>query len=264
MLPFASLGPLNRVSHQLAIGGAELLFGKLLREWRESALGLPAKRRGRFRPAGTLYAYSPHVLPKPSDWGPDVLVSGYWFLDEPGWHMPADLEAFLAAGSAPVYVGFGSMPGLDPAEMARIVTEALARTGKRGLLASGGGALGAANAPHVHVIKAAPHGELFRNVAAAVHHGGAGTTGAALRAGLPSAICPFFGDQPFWGRRIAQLGVGPAPLDRKALTVESLAAALEAMDDTGMKTRAARLGEAIRAEDGIAAACTFIETTLGA
>ena len=152
------------------------------------------------------------------------------------------------------------MPELDPRTMTEIAIEALARTGKRGLLATGGGALAATNVPgHIHVIASAPHDRLFPSVAAIVHHGGAGTTGAALRAGKPSAICPFFGDQPFWARRIAALGAGPAPLDRRSLSVESLAAAIAQMDDAQMRARANRLGDAIRREDGVTAAIEFIE-----
>jgi UDP:flavonoid glycosyltransferase YjiC (YdhE family) len=260
MLPFASLGPLNRVSRTLVIRGSELLFGKLVREWREQVLGL-ARRHSASAPfVGTLYAYSPQVVPNPPDWGNDVLVSGYWFLDSEEWQPSAALAAFLEAGEPPVYVGFGSMPGLDPQGLTAIAIEALAKAGKRGLLATGGGALGAESTPaDVHVIAGAPHDRLFPCVTATIHHGGAGTTAASLRAGKPTAICPFFGDQPFWGRRIADLGVGPAPLNRKSLTAEALAAAIMATDDPIMRGRAAALGAAIRSEDGIAAAVEFIE-----
>jgi UDP:flavonoid glycosyltransferase YjiC (YdhE family) len=259
MLPFASLGPLNRVSHALAIRGPKLLFGRMVAEWRERALGL-ARRSSGSAASGTLYAYSPQVVPVPPDWDDDVLVSGYWFLDEADWRPPESLAAFLDAGEPPVYVGFGSMPGLDPQGLTAIVLEAIARTGKRGLLATVGGALRASDMPpNVHVIAGAPHDRLFPVVAATVHHGGAGTTAASLRAGKPMTICPFFGDQPFWGRRIAELGVGPHPLDRKALTAEGLAAAIVAMLDPAMRGRAATLGAAIRQEDGVAAAVGFIE-----
>lgn len=90
-------------------------------------------------------------------------------------------------------------------------------------------------------------------MAAVVHHGGAGTTGAALRAGSPAVVVPFLMDQPFWGARVEALGVGPAPIPRKNLTAARLADALRrAMDDRPMRERAASLGEAIRAEDGVA------------
>jgi UDP:flavonoid glycosyltransferase YjiC (YdhE family) len=102
-------------------------------------------------------------------------------------------------------------------------------------------------------------------VCAVVHHGGAGTTAAGLRAGKPTVICPFFGDQPFWGRRVADLGVGPAPIAFKHLTVAGLVEAITpAVDDDGMRRRATELGARIRAEDGIGTAVTFILDRLAA
>lgn len=260
LLPFASLGPLNRISHGLAIKGMNVLFGGLLRDWRKTTLGLPPRSTGKIAPSGTLYAYSPHVVPVPRDWGRDVLVSGYWFLDHDDWHPPEDLAAFLKAGEPPVYIGFGSMPGLDPVNTAATVIEALAKTGKRGVLATGGGAMEPQQIPPtIHVIREAPHDKLFPHVGATVHHGGAGTTAASLRAGKPMTICPFLGDQPFWARRMCDLGVAPRPLDRKRLSVETLAAAIVQMDHPQMRERAATLGAAIRQEHGITAAIDFIE-----
>lgn len=259
LLSLPSLGPLNKLSHQLAIRGADVLFGKLIREWREGSLGL-ARGRG-IAPAATVYAYSRHVLPVPSDWNERVLVSGYWFLDEDDrWNMPDSLAAFLAAGDKPIYIGFGSMPGIDPEILARKVMDGLAVAGKRGLMATGGGAIDVKTVPgHVHLISAAPHDQLFRHVGAAMHHGGAGTTGASLRAGLPTIICPFFGDQPFWARRVAQLGVGLQAPGPKALSAKILAAAFEATDSPGMRGKANELGHLIRQEDGVAEAVNFIE-----
>jgi UDP:flavonoid glycosyltransferase YjiC (YdhE family) len=263
ILPFASLGPLNRASHALAIKGAQVLFANSIRAWREEVLGLSGRGSRPVRSSGTLYAYSPHVVPVPQDWDSDVLVSGYWFLDAPDWRPPHALAAFLESGEPPVYVGFGSMPGLDPQRMTGIVLDALARTGKRGLLVSGGGALLAENLPpHVQLITEAPHDRLLPFVSAVVHHGGAGTTAASLRAGKPTTICPFFGDQPFWARRVAELGVGPPSLDRRTLSADRLAAAMVAMDNQAMRERARVMGALIRAENGIAAAVSFVEKRL--
>jgi UDP:flavonoid glycosyltransferase YjiC (YdhE family) len=222
-------------------------------------LGLARRRTPAIASNGTLYAYSRHVVPVPPDWGSDVLVSGYWFLDSKNWRPPDDLAAFLAEGEPPVYVGFGSMPGVDPGRMTAIVVEALGRQGKRGILAVGGGALTAEHkSRHVHVVRDAPHDRLLREVSAVIHHGGAGTTAAALRAGKPMNICPFFGDQPFWARRITDLGVGLS-LDRRALTVESLTDAIAAMDDPLMRRQADAVGARIRDENGVATAVGFIE-----
>ncbi|TBG74533.1 glycosyltransferase [Rhizobium leguminosarum] len=259
MLPFKDLGWFNRTSHIAAIRGAELLFGTLLSTWRVGQLGLAQRRTPAIASSGTLYAYSRHVVPVPPDWGSDVLVSGYWFLDSKNWRPPDDLAAFLAEGEPPVYVGFGSMPGVDPGRMTATVIEALGRQGKRGILAVGGGALTAEHkSRHVHVVRDAPHDRLLREVSAVIHHGGAGTTAAALRAGKPMIICPFFGDQPFWARRITDLGVGLS-LDRRALTVESLTDAIAAMDDPLMRRQADAVGARIRDGNGVATAVGFIE-----
>ncbi|MFN0218838.1 MAG: glycosyltransferase [Hyphomicrobium sp.] len=263
LLPFASLGPFNRASHVMVARGANFLFGKLIREWRQTTLGFAEYTRGADSRADTLYAYSRHVLPIPDDWGRDVLVSGYWFLDSGHWQPPSDLSAFLASGEPPVYIGFGSMPGLEPQKLTTIAIEALVKTGKRGVLATGGGALEILDAPaNVHLISSAPHDWLFPRVTAIIHHGGAGTTGASLRAGKPTAICPFFGDQPFWGRRVAELGVGPPPLNRKSMSADALAAAVKAMDDSELRKRAAHVGAALEQEDGVASAVNFIERTV--
>ncbi|MCA9914004.1 MAG: glycosyltransferase family 1 protein, partial [Anaerolineae bacterium] len=175
-----------------------------------------------------LYGYSKHVIPRPMDWGDHIHVTGYWFLDESAdWQPPADLLDFLDAGEPPVYIGFGSMAHRKPEEVAEIGLEALRRSGQRGILASGWGGLGTADLPDtVYGLKSAPHSWLFPRMRAVVHHGGAGTTAAGLRAGVPSILVPFFGDQPFWGRRVAQLGVGTQPVPRKKLTAENLAQAI--------------------------------------
>jgi UDP:flavonoid glycosyltransferase YjiC (YdhE family) len=153
------------------------------------------------------------------------------------------------------------MPGLDPVAMTKLVADALAEAGERGVLATGGGAIHAdLVAPHVHIIEGAPHDKLFPLMSACVHHGGAGSTAASLRAGKPTVVCPFFGDQPFWGRRVDELGVGPAPIDKKKLTVETLAAAItRATSDTAIAGRAKELGTRIAAEHGVGNAIAFLE-----
>jgi UDP:flavonoid glycosyltransferase YjiC (YdhE family) len=209
-----------------------------------------------------LYGYSPHVIPSPQDWGPNIHVTGYWFLEPPaGWEPPADLVDFLHAGPPPVYVGFGSMINSRPEETAEMVVQALARAGQRGVLSAGWGGLKAADLPKsVFMIGSVPFDWLFPRTAAVVHHGGAGTTSMGLRAGIPSIITPFMGDQPFWGKRVYELGVGPKPIPRKQLSVDRLAESIRiAVSDGAMQARAARLGEHIRAENGVARAVAVIE-----
>jgi UDP:flavonoid glycosyltransferase YjiC (YdhE family) len=269
MLPFADLGPLNRLSHELFLRYANTLFREPINRWREEVLGLPPSRRDdciHGVPVPRLYGFSPSVVPKPADWDGNSAVTGYWFLDDEDWVPPPYLQGFLEAGPPPVYVGFGSIPSVDPVRTTTMITEALALAGQRGILASGWGGLAAAPlSEHVYMLDAAPHNRLFPHVRAVVHHGGAGTTAAGLRAGKPTVICPFFGDQPFWGRRVAELGVGPAPIAFKRLTEAGLVEAIMgAVDDDAMRQRATELGARIRAEDGVGRAVTFILDRLAA
>jgi UDP:flavonoid glycosyltransferase YjiC (YdhE family) len=150
------------------------------------------------------------------------------------------------------------MAAEDPAATARLVLGAIRRAGVRAVLVAGWGGLAAHHAhdtDDVFAVEAIPYDRLFPRMAAIIHHGGAGTTGAAFRAGVPSIVVPFAVDQPFWASRVAALGVGPAPIPRRRLTEERLAGAItQALGDDGMRTRAARLGGLIRAEDGVGAA----------
>jgi sterol 3beta-glucosyltransferase len=201
-----------------------------------------------------LYGWSPSVLPKPPDWGEWLHTTGYWFLERPeGWKPPRGLTDFLDSGSPPVFVGFGSMNNTDPERLTDIVLRALERTGRRGILVTGWGGISDSDLPDsVFRVEEVPHDWLLERVEAAVHHGGAGTTAASLRAGVPTAVVPFFADQPFWGRRIAELGVGPEPIPRRSLTVDRLANAIQqATVDCDMKARAIVLGRRIKEEKGI-------------
>jgi UDP:flavonoid glycosyltransferase YjiC (YdhE family) len=157
------------------------------------------------------------------------------------------------------------MVNRKPEETADLVLQALARTGRRGILSSGWGSLKKEELPEtVFMIGSIPHTWLFPKMAAVVHHGGVGTTAAGLRAGIPAIVTPFMGDQPFWGQRIYELGVGPRPIPRRRLTVDRLAESIRiAVSDTGMQRKATRLGEDIRAEDGIARAVDVLEQNRG-
>ncbi|ORY54999.1 hypothetical protein BCR35DRAFT_319588 [Leucosporidium creatinivorum] len=171
-----------------------------------------------------LYNFSPVVVPPPLDWRENI-------------HPPADLLAFLdkakAASQKVVFVGFGSIIIPDPLEMTRVVSEAVQQSDVYAIVAKG----------------CIPHDWLFPRIDAAVHHGGAGTTGASLRAGLPTIIKPFFGDQHFYADRVATLGIGSAVRD---MTVANLAEAIiKAVTDEKQISRAKLAGEAIRKEDGV-------------
>ena len=201
-----------------------------------------------------LYAYSNYVLPKPSSWRKEDYVTGYWFLDSTtGWTPPQDLTDFLNGGSPPVYIGFGSMSNRQPETVTEIAIAALEKTNQRGIIATGWGGISNVDLPdNIFKLDSAPHDWLFPKCAAVVHHGGAGTTAAGLKAGVPTIIVPFFSDQPFWGQRIVDLGVGTKPIEQKELTVEKLSAAIDtALNEQQIRERAVDLGKKIRSENGI-------------
>jgi sterol 3beta-glucosyltransferase len=207
-----------------------------------------------------LYGFSPSVISKPVDWK-NTHVMGYWFLDEANdWVPPDELLDFLQSGPPPIYIGFGSMGSRNPEETADLVLKAIALTGQRAILQSGWGGLMKTDLPEtVFMVDSISHSWLFPRMAAVVHHGGAGTTAAGLRAGVPSLVIPFFADQPFWGQRVSELGVGPKPIQRKKLTTERLANAIQRMiTDRPMRQQAAELGEKIRFEDGIPNAIAIV------
>ena len=259
-------GPLNWATYHAFFGFASIALAPTMNRWRRE-VGLPALPLGslsadRRAKMPALYGVSAHVFPQPSDWAPHVRVTGTWFLDEPaGWQPPAELAAFLDAGEPPVYVGFGSMIGRDPQRLATTVFEALARVGRRGIVLRGWAGLGEGDVPdHVLMVHDVPHAWLFPRMAAVVHHGGAGTTAAGLRAGVPAVVVPYFADQPFWAARLAALGVAPPPVPQLLLTTDALARGLErTLRDAPMRARAAALGARVREEDGVGTACALFE-----
>ena len=213
-----------------------------------------------------LDAYSSSVVPAPpgcADW---LHVTGYWFLDgDEAWTPSPDLVDFIKSGAPPVVIGFGSTPFPGAENATELVADALRRSGHRGILLAGGSKLATGRiADHLFGAVFVPHRWLLPHASAVVHHGGAGVTGAALRAGLPSVVVPVFADQPFWGSRMFELGVSPQPIPARRLTAEGLAEALRRTGADGMRSRAAALGERIRAEDGVARAVDAIHAHLDA
>ena len=247
----------NLLSHLVAHQFSWQLFMPIARKtWREKinvSVITPIRQIHKDRRL-VLCGYSPTVLPKPADIPETTVITGYWFLDsDPAWQPPAELVAFIQSGKRPIYIGFGSNP-VNKQATANIILGALAKTGERAILASGWGGLGNEHPlpDHVFLTESVPHHWLLPQMAAIVHHGGAGTTGAALSAGVPNIVVPHFGDQYFWGRRVAELGVGPEPIPHKTLSAERLAQAISiAVNDRDMQERARKLGEQIRAEEGL-------------
>jgi len=211
--------------------------------------------------------FSEQVIPRPSDWGSHIHMTGWWMPEDlepdapaPGWAPPADLQRFLAAGSPPVFIGFGSMPVRDPARTTALILEAVRNAGQRAVLLAGWAGLGDNLPESVYPINYAPYSWLFPRMAAVIHHGGSGTTGYALCSGVPSFVVRFGFDQGMWGSRSALLGVGPKPLLFQSLTSEKLAVHIrEVAGSPAYRQSAAALGEKLRSERGVLRAVDIIE-----
>ncbi|XP_027093720.2 sterol 3-beta-glucosyltransferase UGT80A2 isoform X1 [Coffea arabica] len=203
------------------------------------------------------YIWSPHLVPKPKDWGQKVDVVGFCFLDlASNYQPPEPLVNWLNAGPKPIYIGFGSLPVQEPEKMTQIIVEALEKTGQRGIINKGWGGLGNLAEPKdfIYLLDNVPHDWLFLQCAAVVHHGGAGTTAAGLKAACPTTVVPFFGDQPFWGERVHARGVGPPPIPVDEFTLPKLVYAINFMLDAEVKERAVELAKAMEDEDGVTGA----------
>ncbi|MGW0806537.1 glycosyltransferase [Nonomuraea sp. NPDC002799] len=267
LVPLRTLGPLaNRASYALVERLGWLVLGRMVNRLRSSVLGLgpvrgspfAADRRAR---VPVLCGVSPLVVPRPRDWPEHVRLTGFWHLagaaqaDDGlgGFGANSGLRDFLAAGTAPVFVGFGSMVPGAPERVAEEVVAGLRLARLRGVVQG----LPVAAADDLWPVGEVAHDLLFPRMAAVVHHGGAGTTGTGLAAGVPNVVCPFFSDQPFWGRRVAALGAGPAPLPIGRLTRDELAARLLAVPE--YRAKAAQLGALLRVEDGVKRAVDVIE-----
>jgi sterol 3beta-glucosyltransferase len=257
----------HRITETVFCRGSQLLFRRVRRLHPElpRLTGWPFDRRLR-PPTPLLMAYSPSVLPVPADWPDRVHATGYWFAPiAPGWSPDPDLRTFLEAGPPPIYVGIGSTIPAQPA-LGRHLLEAIRRLGLRALLDRGWEDFWPRDLPNsCRLVEDLPHAWLLPRVSLAVHHGGAGTTGAVVRAGLPSVVLPFTADQPFWARQLARLGVAPPPLSPLRASAEQLTAAMQtALRDTSLRARAAALGTAVQAEDGVARAVALLEEHLAA
>jgi UDP:flavonoid glycosyltransferase YjiC (YdhE family) len=218
-------------------------------------LGSP--RRGPLRQI--LHGFSPAVLPRPADWPAGQDVVGYWWpVSDPAWTPPAQLVDFLDAGDPPVLVGFGSMAGGHGARLAPIVREALRAAGVRGLVQAGWAGMDAGTSDDVLTIGDVPHEWLLPRVAAVVHHAGAGTTAATLRAAVPSVPTPVFADQPLWAQRLVALGCAPAVLPFRGLAAAPLAAAIRAATSGGHRAAAQVVAARIATEDGAGAVAAAV------
>lgn len=248
-----NLGPwLNLAAPTLLARLGIRMFTGLVRDLRKD-LGLPSAPGPGHQPGEVtvLHGISPTVYPRPSDWRPGVEVVGYWWppAPAPGWEPTPALAEFLDRDPKPVYIGFGSM-GVHHAErIGTAVSRALRLTGLRAIVSRGWAELDL-EGPNILMVDDVPHEWLFPRVAAVVHHAGAGTTAAGLRAGVPAVPVPFAYDQPFWARRLVELGVAPRAVPAKHLTAKRLATALNEATDTTHRDAATAVARRIGEEDG--------------
>lgn len=227
-------------------------------------LGLPAQRlRRRFADLHrwpVWYGFSPEVVARPDEWPDCHRITGYWWPHpNPDWKPAPALEDFLAAGPPPVYIGFGSMA---PARAERIATTALTalrRVGVRGIVHTGWAGLNAID-DDVITIDDTCHHWLFPRTAAVVHHAGAGTTAAGLRAGVPAVPVPVFHDQTFWADRLRSLGVSPTTLPLAGLTADRLTSAIrQAVHHPHHRYRARQIAARLAEEDSAKRALVALE-----
>ncbi|HEX2568831.1 MAG TPA: glycosyltransferase [Polyangia bacterium] len=218
-------------------------------------------------PLLNLLAVSPSLVPTDPLWPEQrVTQTGYWFLDVSDFAPPPDLADFVTQGPAPVAVTFGSMTGPDARLQTEAIVGALTRLGRRAVLQAGWNQLGETDLPsHILRVDYVPHDWLFPRAACVVHHGGAGTTAAVVRAGVPHVIVHHLGDQPAWAKLLELRGLAAKPLPHQKLKATSLAERIAAVvDDADMHARARAMGERVRAEDGLGAAVAAIERVMNA
>ncbi|MEU9304707.1 glycosyltransferase [Streptomyces sp. NPDC048269] len=246
----------NRAAGRFALAMTDRVYGGavagLRRRLRLPPLSAP-EMRGRQERANwpVLYGFSTALVPRPSDWRPGLDVVGTWWPHhDAAEHLPAEVEGFLRAGPRPVLVSFGSMAAGDAEQVSGIAVQALRRAGLRGILQSGNLGL-AAEGDDVLTVGDVPHALLFPRLAAVVHHAGAGTAAAALRAGVPAVTVPVAADQPFWAARLAAVGAAAGPIPFRSLTAERLADALVRVTRQQSYARAAAsVSRQMAAEDG--------------
>ncbi|KAK9702810.1 Sterol 3-beta-glucosyltransferase [Basidiobolus ranarum] len=244
--------------------------GWQINRWRKKLLNLPSTSPDKMalHRIPFLYCFSTEIVPPAPDWPDWVHLCGYWFLDNPdqSWKPPQSLLDFLNVDPKPVYIGFGSIVVQDPERMTKIIVEGVRRAGVRAIVSKGWSSRLQQEGKEpkeqvefpdfIYSLDSVPHDWLFPQVAGVVHHGGAGTTSAGIRAGVPTIIKPFFGDQFFWGTRVQDMGIGVC---LKKFTAERVAQALQMITtDEKIIRRAQIAGEKVRAENGVENAINYI------
>lgn len=257
---------LNRLTHTASIKITELTSFLGFEQVRRRA-GLP--KRKLYSPfkdsqphlrTPILCAWSPSLIPPSSDWNPRVHVTGYYFFPYNNSYMPSnELKDFLEAGKSPVCISFGSMVNKNAEKIDMVIRESLKRTNNRGIILSGWGSAKRETTKELLYLESAPHDWLLPKCTLLIHHGGAGTTSAGLRAGISQVVVPFMADQPFWGIRVHAIGVAPKAINVNQLSVEKMVSAIVEAESNVILERAQITGQEIRGEDGVMNAVKLIE-----
>lgn len=252
---------LNKASHHLVNWMVWRSFKKSVNQARRQILGI-APRHSLWTEHPMIYGVSPALVPAPTDWPQNARLCGQWFKHTDTWAPSPDLQEFLSADEPPVYLGFGSMTGFDREALLRTLIAGL--QGERILFHPGWSGLPDISLPDDwFVIGNTPHDWLFPRMSLVIHHGGSGTTHSACRAGVPSIVLPFAGDQFFWGRQLARLGVSDTPIVAKQLNTDLVKHAVQFAKSTETRSRAAALAASMSRENGTAIAVREIESVLG-
>lgn len=264
---------LNKISYQLN-RLMILSFISMINKWRRETLNLPARSISKNdlcidgRDIPVLYGCSPTVVPFDPKWKDKVCMEGNWLVPEVDEWVPSQsLESFITAGTPPIAISFSSMPLKQPEQVFGMIKQALKRTGQRGIIITGwsGFKQNLDSSGEILCINEVPHAWLFPRMAGVIHHGGAGTTAAVLHAGKPMAICPFTGDQPFWAKRMYELGVAAKPIHEKTLSIESLAECIVSLtNDLKLKHNAMVIGSKVNNEQDVERTVDFIDKHLAA
>lgn len=262
----------NRLSYRIGYLLISALEKRYLTAWREKhgmrVRGLYTRPDYRIgdNTIPVLYAMSPLVVPRPAEWDEHIRMTGFWWDEAPcDWQPPEDLTAFMEAGPPPVYIGFGSMNSGDMNRTFTTVIRAIRAAKIRAVVNLGWNSesLQLKSNSRIYFGEYIPHDWLFSRVSAVVHHGGAGTTAAGLRNGLPTLVIPFGGDQPFWGLRVHRLGCGPRPVPRETMTVKRLTKALiDLTSNEKYRVAAAEIGAGMRKEHGVQLAADIVEKSI--
>ncbi len=257
-------GWLNRLSHTIFRQLSWQAFRPPINRFRSNRLGLKPLPvfRSDYPAHPVLHGFSETVLPRPEDWPETAQISGYWFLDAPkSWSPPAELVRFIETDPPPIYLGFGSMGTLPAPLFLEKVVILLRSRGIKVVLAADASSFHADSlrGESLFVLKEAPHDWIFPRMSVIIHHGGAGTTGSSLRAGVPNVILPHKYDQLFWGQIVKNHGAGPDPIPVQKATPERLTAAIEnCLADSRIIDSAKRIGQALRRERGTSKAASYL------